>query len=217
MCQFFPCHCAIWPVAIYRHHNPVLAQAMHDKTFDHDDAIFTNVPGQFVRIGGGESGIIYVLDEVTLDVVLVVKINLFKDMSCAKRKIFQRIVDFFGNDKKFHAKVTCNGAHLKGGGKSGDMRVAGWRPAMVKGEAFGTYAPHSHLSEEKMANWKTHVAQSIEIHRIFADSFSDLAPGMYANQKKELKEFGVPALGVDFEDNQHPFIYCSNLVHTCSK
>lgn len=56
---------------------------------------------------------------------------------------------------------------------------------------------------------------------MFAESFRDLAPGLYQNQQIERYNYSVPALGVDFANNSesnsnkdHPYIYCSNLAYT---
>ena len=56
---------------------------------------------------------------------------------------------------------------------------------------------------------------------MFTESFRDLALWLYENQQIELYNYSVPALGVDFASNpdseeDHPYVYCSNLVYTYS-
>ena len=90
---------------------------------------------------------------------------------------------------------------------------------MEQGQAFGTYVPFTSVNT---ATWFNHTVGGKEVHRMFAESFRDLALGLYENQQIELYNYSVPAQGVDFASNpnseqDHPYVYCSNLAYTYSK
>ena len=74
----------------------------------------------------------------------------------------------------------------------------------------------------KPAIWFNNTEGGKEVHRMFAESFRNLALGQYENQQIELYNYSVPALAVDFASNfdseqDHPYIYYSILAYTYSE
>ena len=56
----------------------------------------------------------------------------------------------------------------------GSIKAIGWRASKEQGYAFGTYVPHTSV-EPQLGN--NHTERGKEVHRMFAGSFQDLAPG----------------------------------------
>ena len=57
---------------------------------------------------------------------------------------------------------------------AGSMKAIGWRASMEQGHAFGTYVPHTSVDPQLGNN---HTERGKEVHRMFAESFQDVAPG----------------------------------------
>ena len=53
----------------------------------------------------------------------------------------------------------------------------------------------------KPLTWFNNTEGGKEVHCMFAESFRDLAPGLYQNQQSKRYNYSVPALGVDFANN----------------
>ncbi|KAA8893285.1 hypothetical protein FN846DRAFT_1005876 [Sphaerosporella brunnea] len=172
---------------------PELAREMEGKRFDHTDPIFDD----FKRIGGKGSGTVVVLDEDTDE-----------DMTQEDLDTFNYVFTYFRKDQRLHLPVKNNHAMIKG-----QMTAIGWRVCMETGQAVGTYAP-SPAGKKHIEAWLEHRKGAIEVHRIYANSFCNLAPNMYRSQVQQRAKLGVPALGVDYENNNLPFLFCSNLAYT---
>jgi len=192
---------------IHRGNCPDLAATMKEKAYAPNDPIFSD----FQSLGGHSSGAIYILDEDTHELVAAIRITEVKDLKPTSRAKFQHIFSYFTRDKGFHPSVANNQAMIGGG-----MRAIGWRASMEQNQAFGTYVPRSSVDP---SIWYNHTEGGKEIHRMFAESFRDMAPGLFENQQMERYDYSVPALGVDFQDekNNHPYIFCSNLAYTYSE
>ena len=195
---------------IYRSRRTDLAAAMKGQSYAANDPIFD----QFTRLGGKGSGTVYILDQETHDLVSAITITEVKDLTPTLRAKFQHIFSYFIRDKGFHPSVANNHTMI-----AGSMKAIGWRASMEQGQAFGTYVPFTSVNP---ATWFNHTEGGKEVHRMFAESFRDLALGLYENQQIELYNYSVPALGVDFASNSdseqdHPYIYCSNLAYTYSE
>ncbi|KAA8893908.1 hypothetical protein FN846DRAFT_787265 [Sphaerosporella brunnea] len=177
---------------------------MQGKRFHHTDPIFDD----FKRIGGKGSGTVVVLDEDTDEVVFIAKITEYQDMTRDDLATFNHVFTYFHRDQRLHLPVKTNHAMV-----NGQMRAIGWRACMETGQAVGTYAPSS-TGHKNMDAWLKHTQGALEVHRIYANSFCNLAPNMYGSQVQQRAELGVPALGADYDDDEHTFLYCSNLAYT---
>jgi hypothetical protein len=154
----------------------------------------------FKYLGGRSSGSICILDEDTHELVAAIRITEVKDLIPQSKAKFQHIFSYFTQDKGFHPSVGNNHTMVGGG-----MRAIGWRASMEQGQAFGTYVPHTSMDP---SIWYNHMEGGKEIHRMFAESFRDMAPGLLENQQMERYDYSVPALGVDFQDEKknHPYM-----------
>ncbi|KAI5789164.1 hypothetical protein EDC01DRAFT_631210 [Geopyxis carbonaria] len=190
-----------------------LASYMKDKSFSPDSKIFDN----FTRIGGKGSGYVYVLDELTKELVFACCITEFQDMNHDLHQDFSRVFKYFHEDKKFNSPETSNGAHRGGGGK---MRCLGWRTQYRADEAFGHYVPEDKIrNPTRCAEWLQHTSGESIYMEYMLIAFYRLAPGILQSQQAQFKELGVPGLGdmyhEDNDNSEYPFLYCSNLAYTC--
>jgi hypothetical protein len=192
---------------VYRPRCPERATLMKGQQYASNNPIFCD----FKSLGGRGSGSIYILDQDTHELVAAIRITEVTDLTPESKAKFQHIFSYFTRDKGFHPSVANNHAMVGGG-----MRAIGWRASMEQGQAFGTYVPHTSVDP---SIWYNHTEGGKEIHRMFAESFRDMAPGLFENQQMERYDYSVPALGVDFQDEKknHPYIFCSNLAYTYSK
>jgi hypothetical protein len=192
---------------VYRPRCPERATFMKGQQYAPNDPIFCH----FKRLGGCGSGSIYILDDDTHELVAAIRNTEVTDLTPESKAKFQHIFSYFTRDKGFHPSVANNHAMVGGG-----MRAIGWRASMEQGQAFGTYVPHTSVDP---SIWYNHTEGGKKIHRMFAESFRDMAPGLFETQQMERYDYSVPALGVDFQDEKknHPYIFCSNLAYTYSK
>ena len=192
---------------VYSPRCPERATFMKGQQYAPNDPIFCD----FKRLSGRGSGSIQILDEDTHEVIAAIRITEVKDLTPESKAKFQHIFSYFTRDKGFHPSVANDHAMVGGG-----MRAIGWRASMEQGQAFGTYVPHTSMDP---SIWYNHTEGGKEIHHMFAESFRDMAPGLFENQQMERYDYSVPALGVDFQDEKknHPYIFCSNLAYTYSK
>jgi len=192
---------------IYRPRCPERATFMNGQQYAPNDPIFCDCK----PLGRRGSGSFYILDEDTHEIVAAIKITEVKDLTPKSKAKFQHIFSDFTRDKGFHPSVANNNAMVGGG-----MGASGWHASMEQGQAFGTYVPYTSVDP---SIWYNHTEGGKEIHRMFAESFRDMARGLFENQQMECHDYSVPALGVDFQNDKknHPYIFCSNLAYTYSK
>ena len=181
---------------------PDLREAMKGNEYSHDDPIFK----EFKRIGGKGSGTVYVIDDVTEELVFAVKITEMKDMGEQDVTTYNTIFQYFEDDRAHHKPCHSNGAMV-----AGKMIPIGYRKSMEPGQAFGTYACKKPGSEEFFA----HSMNAAYIHQLYAEKFKSLAPGLYEHQVNEHAKGKLPAVGFNYSsEDPEDFVFCSNLVFT---
>jgi len=173
------------------------ATFMKGQQYTPNDPIFCD----FKHLGRCGSSSIYILDKDTHELVAAIRITEVKDLTPESKIKFQHIFSYFTRDKGFHPSVANNHAMVEGG-----MRAIGWRASMEQGQAFGTYVPHTSMDP---SIWYNHTEGGKEIHHMFAESFRDMAPGLFENQQMECYDYSVPALGVDFQDERRIILISS--------
>ncbi|KAI5777314.1 hypothetical protein EDC01DRAFT_635843 [Geopyxis carbonaria] len=113
---------------------PELLVKMLGHIFPPEHEIFQH----FKPMRGKGSGIVYVVDDTTGQLVFACRISLFKDMTKPIYQEFNRVYKFFEDDKQYYKPINCNGAHEGG---AGVMRCFCWRAGFEPGVAFGHYTP----------------------------------------------------------------------------
>lgn len=158
-----------------------------NQTVAHDDERLKD----FRRIGrkDGTSGTVIVLDKDTGEVVLAIRIRLFKDMSENERKKHQEIFSYLHEDTAYHQKITTNGPQVQG-----HMYAVGWRCGTERGVNFNTYHPKAGV---KKSAFRQHCSKLEGIMQLIEQSFYELTPAICERQKKERLALKVPATGME--------------------
>ena len=193
------------PIIIRRRRDDVRAEAMRSsgRVYDWTDPIFQN----FFRVTGDCSKLLYICETTTrheerqqcdqpLQVSLVVKVRLFRDMSDTERRDAEFICQHLKRDATMKYSVKMNGAM-----EEGTMKAIGWRGAYETQVDFGTYATRR-LTKTMMRRDATEYdancdADATHLHQILATHFHDMAPALHMETVQLAHSRAVPLLGED--------------------
>ncbi|RPA85268.1 hypothetical protein BJ508DRAFT_322712 [Ascobolus immersus RN42] len=166
-----------------------------------------NMPN-FITIDGRSSCLYIIADRCTQKVVFVAKVFLFKDMTVEERQNFQEIFSYFARDKTMRNKqVLKNKAQ-----RCGQMNAVGWRAGFQRGVHFDVYARKKSIP---LGIWTAHSDHLNVIHEKIARLFYAISPSLFEKQQQELEDFGTPAAGHSFGENNLQWKFCSNMTYTC--
>lgn len=161
-------------------------------------------------------GIVYIMDDTSGEVVLVVRCTNAKDMSSAEQGDFKRLFLHLHEDSKLHNPVP------NGKLKTGLMYALGWRGGYDAAETCSPYKyKHEGSSERdraRQATWARLRAEDSWVHEFYGKRFQGMAPRFQQESQIHNEEHGLPYFGHDFKTDaaEHTHLFASNLTYTTS-
>lgn len=88
------------------------------------------------------------------------------------------------------------------------MKAIGFRAGMELGYDFETYAMYKKISSERLSE---HFSHGIQFHNRMGLSFLKMAVAFFRERQKQVRDLGLPLLGVDYGMETSVFLPQENL------
>lgn len=189
----------------------------------HDDAIISG----YYRVGGEKSVVICftaMRDDDKCDaggaikrdgqVVFMVKVTLFSDMSAARRDKLQWMLHHLAKDAKLRPKISVNGAQEGRCDASdatlsdadsfigGVMKAMGWRAGFEKDVDAGTYAAKAAMRKairsdtNAASDYMRHVTSDAKrFHQLTSENFFAMSSAIFKERVLQVRKHQVPMFG----------------------
>ena len=146
------------------------------------------------RIDGRRTALVYVVDKAAQEVVMVVKVVLFKDMTPEQRSDYGFLFDYIRADERYRIPVSSNAAMVEG-----TMKCAGYRAAYEAGYDYGQYTMYNLEKLKKdpdlRAKYLRHAAKAKDVHRLMSEGLYSLSPILLEERALEAQRKGIPLFG----------------------
>lgn len=84
------------------------------------------------------------------------------------------------------------------------MKAIGYRAGMEPGYDFGTYAMNKKIPSQSLSN---HFSGGIQFHNNLGLSFLNMAPSFFYERQQQVRELGLPLLGIDYGTRENPTVF----------